>query len=149
MGETKFRVQQIDHVHVLVGDLREAAAWYEEILGLEIVPGYEENVAVGGPLTVSSDGGSTGLALFLRKPGGPAQGNTVAFRTDGEGFMTFLARLKDREVQDGRGRRVTHDAVVDHDNSYSIYFRDPDGNPYELTTYDYQHVRGRLPFGSR
>lgn len=27
---------------------------------------------------------------------------------------------------------------VDHEVSWSIYFKDPDGNPFEDTTYDYE-----------
>ena len=28
--------------------------------------------------------------------------------------------------------------AADHEVSWSVYFKDPDGNPYEVTTYDYE-----------
>jgi catechol 2,3-dioxygenase-like lactoylglutathione lyase family enzyme len=42
MAEKNFRVKQLDHVHVFVPDQYEAAAWYKEILGLEILSVYED-----------------------------------------------------------------------------------------------------------
>ena len=61
----RFRVLQIDHVELFVPDRREAADWYQRILGLEVVPEYQEWAAVpGGPLMISSDDGNTKLALF-------------------------------------------------------------------------------------
>jgi catechol 2,3-dioxygenase-like lactoylglutathione lyase family enzyme len=96
-----------------------------------------------GPLTVSSDGGSTALALF-RAPEGAgrlARRQTVAFRVGGAGFLEFLHRLESLEVAGADGRRLGPGDVVDHDHCFSVYFKDPDGNPYELTTYDYDLVR--------
>jgi catechol-2,3-dioxygenase len=34
--------------------------------------------------------------------------------------------------------------VVDHDLSLSMYFTDPDGNPYEITTNDHESARAVL-----
>ena len=34
--------------------------------------------------------------------------------------------------------------VEDHDLSVSLYFQDPDGNPYEITTYEYQVAKAGL-----
>jgi catechol-2,3-dioxygenase len=34
--------------------------------------------------------------------------------------------------------------MQDHDQSLSLYFSDPDGNPIELTTYDAALARSRL-----
>jgi len=60
-----FRVLQIDHVELLVPDRYEAARWYQRILGLEVVPEYQDWAAdPGGPLMISSDDGNTKLALF-------------------------------------------------------------------------------------
>ena len=59
-----FKVLQIDHVELFVPDRYEAARWYEHALGLQVVPGCEPWAAGGGPLMISSDGGSTKLALF-------------------------------------------------------------------------------------
>jgi catechol 2,3-dioxygenase-like lactoylglutathione lyase family enzyme len=143
MKDAGFRVEQIDHIHVYVSDQREAAKWYEEILGLEILPDYEDWAAGGGPLTISSDGGGTSLALFPKRDGQTGRA-TIAFRVGGEGFLAFLERLEEIEVNDGSGARLTKADVIDHDKSFSVYFCDPDRNPYELTTYDYETVARSL-----
>ena len=141
-----FRVQQIDHVELVVPEQYEAAAWYEQVLGLEIVKGFEE-WATDGPLMISTDGGSTMLALFKRTPEREQESfrhRRVAFRVDGPGFMQFLQRLERLVIQNDRGRRLTADQVIDHDQAYSIYFQDPYGYPYEVTTYEYAYVSSRL-----
>jgi catechol 2,3-dioxygenase-like lactoylglutathione lyase family enzyme len=143
-----FKVQQIDHVELFVPERYEAAQWYQEVLGLEIIPGFEfwaedEN----GPLMISSDGGSTKLALFKGEPQGSqiARGHKrVAFRVSGAGFMEFLARLETHNIIGVSGEPLTTDEVVDHEKSFSIYFVDPYGHNYEVTTYDYAFVAARL-----
>lgn len=138
-----FRVSQIDHVHVYVSDQREAARWYADVLGLEVCHDIEGDDD-GGPLVVSSDGGSTGLALFKSRQAASRTSTTVAFRVGGAGFLKFLGRLASLKVEGENGRSLAASDVVDHDYCYSLYFNDPDGNPYELTTYDYDDVRARL-----
>ncbi|HLL75423.1 MAG TPA: VOC family protein [Pyrinomonadaceae bacterium] len=140
---SNFRVSQIDHVHVYVADRRAAACWYKDVLGLEVCHDIEGDDD-GGPLVVSSDGGSTGLALFKSRPTAARTSTTVAFRVGGAGFLEFLGRLASLKVEGGNGRTLAASDVVDHDYCYSLYFNDPDGNPYELTTYDYDDVRVRL-----
>ncbi len=44
----------------------------------------------------------------------------------------------------GRGEQLTARSFVDHDLSWSIYFVDPDGNRFEVTTYDYDEVAIQL-----
>ena len=144
---SEFKVEQIDHVHVYVRDRRAAAEWYRRVLGLEVVEEHESWAEDDdGPLTISSDGGSTSLALFRAKgdAGQSVRRQTVAFRVGGAGFLNFLERLASLEVAGAGGGRLGAGDVVDHGYCFSVYFRDPDGNPYELTTYDYDHVRGRL-----
>lgn len=140
-----FKVQQVDHVEVFVPSRRTAARWYGEILGLSVVERYEHWAAdPGGPLMLSSDGGNTKLALFRGEPRGrrPVDGQyLVAFRVDGVGFGAFLERLEDHPVFDNRGRQQTRADAKDHGQAFSIYFNDPYGNRYEVTTYDHDQVR--------
>jgi catechol 2,3-dioxygenase-like lactoylglutathione lyase family enzyme len=141
-----FCVQQIDHVELFVPDQYQAAQWYERVLGLTILPQYE-HWADGGPLMISSDEGGTMLALFKGEPPGSRDivgHRRVAFRVDGPGFMRFLEHVKDFPVFDREGRRISDEHVVDHDQSWSIYFCDPYGNRYEVTTYDYAYVARRF-----
>jgi catechol 2,3-dioxygenase-like lactoylglutathione lyase family enzyme/DNA-binding IscR family transcriptional regulator len=143
-----FRVAQIDHVEVFVPDRYEAAAWYRSILGFEILPDYEDWAGPGGPLMISSDEGQTMLALFEGEPLGtrdPVGHVRVAFRVDAAGFARFLSRLDAFPVYNHAGRQVTARDVVDHDKAFSIYFCDPYGNRYEITTYDYDAVAHRRP----
>jgi catechol 2,3-dioxygenase-like lactoylglutathione lyase family enzyme len=135
-----FKVEQIDHVHVFVRDRKAAAAWYAETLGLTVHYDYPAMGDAGGPLVISSDDGNTSLALFAR-PELAGTKSTVAFRISGKGFAAFLARLADRALTDEHGRRLTANDVHDHMTCYSVYFCDPDGNPYELTTYDRDYDR--------
>lgn len=143
-----FRVLQIDHVELFVPDRYEAAEWYHRVLGLRIIPGFEEWAAgSGGPLMISSDDGRTKLALFEGQPQAtrPTAGfHRVAFRVDADGFIEFLRRLRDQPLTDHQNRPVTADAVVDHDKAYSIYFCDPYGHRLEVTTYEYEATRAAL-----
>lgn len=142
-----FKVLQIDHVELFVPDRYEAARWYEQVLGLQIVPECEAWAAGGGPLMISSDEGSTKLALFEGKPDASTQSaafRRVAFRVTADGFTEFLQRLPDLRLVDSRGRGVTRESVVDHQQAHSIYFNDPWTHQLELTTYDYAATSERL-----
>ena len=109
---------------------------HKRVLGLEIVPEYEFWAQdPQGPLMISSDCGSTKLALFRGQPmvrrKDPAW--LVAFRVDGGGFIAFVRRLESLQLRDHRGRAVTIDSVIDHDKAYSVYFSDPYGHRLEVT----------------
>lgn len=133
-----FKVLQIDHVELFVPDQYDAAKWYERVLGLQIVPECEPWAVGGGPLMISSDGGSTKLALFEGQPaaaGPTAAFRRVAFRVTAAGFAEFLERNPDL---------VTKQSVVDHQQAFSIYFNDPYGHQLEVTTYEYDDTSAWL-----
>ena len=139
-----FKVQQIDHVELFVPERYEAARWYERTLGLQVVPECEPWAVDGGPLMISSDDGSTKLALFTGQsgPGGSKDAfYRVAFRVTGGGFAEFLRRLPELGLTNSRKQPVTADSVVDHQQAFSIYFDDPWGHLLEVTTYDYARSR--------
>ncbi|MFN8529009.1 MAG: VOC family protein [Anaerolineae bacterium] len=140
------KVQQIDHVEVYVPDQYEAAAWYQRVFGMEIVKAFED-WAADGPLMISSNDGGTMIALFKGTPpkdGGPFSAKRVAFRVDSAGFLSFLDELSGFVISADKGERLTRAHVVDHDKSWSIYFTDPYGNRYEITSYDYATIKERL-----
>jgi catechol 2,3-dioxygenase-like lactoylglutathione lyase family enzyme len=148
------RVRQIDHVELFVPNRHEAAAWYQRVLGLEIVPEYRHWADdPRGPLMISSDGGSTKLALFDGQPqeSRPTAGfHLVAFQVDADGFLAFLRQLEHAQLRDDRARVVTADSVRDHQKAFSVYFCDPYGHRLEVTTYEHDKVRAALPaFGAR
>ena len=140
-----FRVQQIDHVELIVPDQYEAADWYKSVFGLEILPDFEF-WAESGPLMLTTPEAGTKLALFKGTPPQQVTGFvTLAFRVDAAGFMQFLNRVQELNLSNHRGVKLTQEtAAIDHTLSWSIYFRDPWGYPYEITTYDYDAVKTQL-----
>ena len=136
----------IDHVELFVPDQYEAAAWYERVLGLSIVPEFEHWAATG-PLMVATRSGVTKLALFAGTPiDAPAEAafRRVAFVATGEAFVGFLAALDDVALTGMSGRRLGATDVIDHDGAFSIYFSDPWGHRLEVTTYELEPVRDFL-----
>jgi catechol 2,3-dioxygenase-like lactoylglutathione lyase family enzyme len=138
----------IDHVELFVPDRREAAKWYQRVLGLEVIPEYEHwESDPQGPLMISNDGGDTKLALFTGTPQGSratAGFHLVAFRLNAADFGSFLERVGQLELVDHRGRRVTAALVSDHGAAWSMYFNDPFGHRLEVTTYEYDQVKALL-----
>lgn len=142
MTDTEFRIDGIDHVELSVPDRHEAADWYGEALGFDIVAEFEHWAEQSGyPLMISPDGGDTMLALFEGSPANGSGGfHRVAFRTSGRAFLTFLDRLDSIPDIDARGPGT----VSDFGSAYSVFFRDPYGHSLEVTTYDYEYVGDNL-----
>lgn len=120
-------LQRVDHIHVHVTDRSEAEAWYQSVLGFTRVEELAFWAADGGPLTLTDTSGAIHIALFER----PAQSRhaTIAFGVTAKEFLAWREHLSS----------VPELAVTleDHDVSWSLYFCDPDGNPYEITCYEY------------
>jgi len=137
----RFHVDQIDHVELCVPDRNVAAQWYADVLGLVAIPQY----AVwaddrSGPLMIGTKAGGTKLALFEGEPKGSQRAvgfHLVAFRVDSTSFAQFIASLPLLDLKDEKGRKVTRERVADHAMAYSVYFCDPWGYQFEITTYDY------------
>ena len=119
-------LERIDHIHVHVADRARAERWYAEVLGLSRMAALE-SWASGGPLTLADASGAIHLALFERAPE-PSR-STVAFGVAAADFVAWRRHLESR-----LGRSVE---PVDHRLAWSLYFADPDGNPYEITTYEH------------
>lgn len=142
-----FRVHQIDHVELFVPDFAAALEWYRDVLGLTPVAKTQMWAEAGEPHMISSDEGGTMLALFHGEGPGEREitgHHRVAFRVDAAGFMAFLDHIEGRFVPNRHGHRLTRDDVVDHELAWSIYFNDPWGNRYEVTTYDYDELQDAL-----
>ena len=135
-----FKMGSLDHVHIFVPDRKVAAEWYAENMGFQIVPELEvwANDPMG-PLTISADSGKTGIALFERDLQKEWL-NVVAFHVSGDEFLNFLKNAVSSNYFDRNGKSIRAFEPVDHEVSYSLYFSDPFGNPYELTTHDYETV---------
>lgn len=145
-GET-FTVEQIDHVGVCVPDRHEAVAWYQRVFGLVPLKGavYEWAVQLpNGPLCLGNPQANLPLITLVEGTpegeGRPTGHDHVAFRVSGAAFAAFVARLDDVPVYSEHGERITAAHIADHKVSWAIYFSDPYGNRYELTTYDYKTI---------
>lgn len=119
-------LEAFDHVHVFVADRAAAERWYQRVLGLRPTPQLAFWAADGGPLTLQNATGSIHLALFEREPR-PCR-STIALRATASEYRAWKRHLA-QELPQG----VTEE---DHRVSISLYFADPDGNPFEITTYD-------------
>ncbi len=116
----------IDHLHVHVRHRPSAERWYAQVLGLHRVPALAHWAADSGPLTVADAAGMLHLALFERPDTAPQpHRGTVALRIDPRQRSAWQDHLHAH-----LGQRP---AVVDHGLTQSLYFADPDGNPFELT----------------
>ena len=120
------KLQNIDHIHVFVADRQKALDWYNNILGLKP---SEEIVVLpeSGPLMIKNNEGNINIALFKGKP--KDNHTVVAFKVSGEQFINCHNTISHSLTENIE--------VVDHDIQFSIYFEDPFGNPYEITSYDY------------
>jgi catechol-2,3-dioxygenase len=117
-------LDRIDHVHVFVTNRAEAETWYATVLDLHRDPTLEFWSAEGGPLMLKNASGSVKLALF-EQPAQPTR-SIIAFNAAAPDFADWLRHLEQHLQSE----------LVDHHASWSVYFADPDGNPFEITCYD-------------
>ena len=123
----KPKLKNIAHIHIFVTDRQEALKWYRTVIGLKPV----KNLlfwAKTGPLTIGNEEGSVHIALFKGEP--KKNRSVIAFNTTGKEFINWHKKIKN-----ALGGNIE---IEDHSVSFSIYFEDPYGNPYEITSYDYE-----------
>lgn len=127
-------IRNVDHLHVSVADRAAAERWYERVLGFTRVPEFAFWAEGGGPLTLRNREDTVHIALFER----PALQNrsTIALGVGARELVAWRDHLT-REL--GAPPRLE-----DHGLSFSLYFTDPDGNPYEITTYEYEAAKAGL-----
>jgi len=87
--------------------------------------------ADGGPLTLRDASDSIHVALFEREVK-PCR-STVALRASAEQYRQWKEHL--RSLLPGQFTEEDHEASI------SLYFSDPDGNPFEITTYEVTALR--------
>ena len=120
---------RIDHIHVYATDRNRAEQWYADVMGFRRVPELE-SWADGGPLTLSNSSGTVHIALF-EAPAQPCR-SVIALSVGAEEFVAWRKHLVDKL------RRPVE--PEDHELSWSLYFADPDGNPWEITSYQHAIV---------
>ena len=129
------RIHSFDHVHVFVADREASERWYAEVLGFTRTEELAFWAPGGGPLTVQNADGTVHLALFER----PCQEcrSTIALRVGADEFRQWRQHL-----DNVLGSRAV---LEDHEVSWSLYFDDLDGNPFEITTYEVEAAKRSLP----
>ena len=127
------KLNGIDHVHINVANWGDAEQWYQRILGLKRVERLMPWAVKSGPLTIEDPAGNIHLALFESEA--PQSISAIAFGTNAADFMAWKAHLEDH----GLDLRLT-----DHKLAYSLYFKDPWENLFEITTYERDEVVGQL-----
>jgi catechol-2,3-dioxygenase len=124
----------IDHIHVFVSDRVAAEEWYRRVLGLKRELGVEPGAAGRGPLNIADESGRVHLALFERQP--QECRSVIALGASSTEFLAWLEHFKSV-----LGRKLE---PVDHELSWSLYFEDPDGNPFEITSHEYSAIKASL-----
>jgi hypothetical protein len=87
-----------------------------------------------GPLTIQNCEGTVHLALFEGTP--EKRPSTIAFGVVADAFMKWQPHLGDV-----LGMQLQ---AVDNTVSWSLYFTNPDGNRFEITSYAYQTIEREL-----
>jgi catechol 2,3-dioxygenase-like lactoylglutathione lyase family enzyme len=126
--------KRVDHIHVFVADRALAEDWYTSVLGFARVKELEFWAPDGGPLTLSDGSGTVHVALFERKP--EKCRSTIALASTAADFLAWQAHLG--------AVLAKPPSLEDHQVSWSLYFDDPDGNPYEITSYEYAELARQL-----
>ena len=124
-------LQNVDHVHVHVANRAAAQTWYAEVLNFKPIPELEFWATNSSePLTIANPAGTIRLALFEQVLQ-PCR-STIAFGATATEFLAWRAHLAQI-----LGTPID---IFDHEVTWSLYFSDPDGNPFEITTHDYATV---------
>ncbi|MDO6618926.1 MULTISPECIES: VOC family protein [unclassified Shewanella] len=126
LSQTGPKLTRVDHIHIYVRDRAKAFAWYQQVLGFRLVEALAFWSQGDGPLTIEH--GDIHLALFESiKP----KFTTVAFGVDANNYQMWKQKLAENKI------KYTES---DHEITWSIYFADPDGNPFEITSFEYQQI---------
>jgi len=126
------KLKKVDHLHVCVQDREAAAHWYESVLGFTPIERLKVWATQSGPLTISDSEENICLALFQKEKQPQENRATIAMAVDGEDFLAWEKHLKmmvNAELK-----------VYDLSLAWSVFIKDPDGNPYEITCYDYEFL---------
>jgi catechol 2,3-dioxygenase-like lactoylglutathione lyase family enzyme len=137
-------VDSLDHVETFVPDLAEGRAWFERCFGLHELERFRESAGPAGPVMLSPDEGYTKIALFEGFGPDTVGHRLVAFRVDARAFHRFLDFAPQVPVHGPDGQPVPDREsldVQDHEVAISVYFCDPWGNRYEVTTYEVEDLR--------
>ena len=116
------RIKTINHVGLPVRDRKVALKFYQDILGLEIIPSMVDNENIVWMRT------QDGTMVHLIEP---ADGKTLPqhhFALEADDFDAAVAELQ------ASGYQIEGEPGERHDGQRYIFALDPDGNRVEFTT---------------
>jgi catechol 2,3-dioxygenase len=122
-NQTMSKILGLGHTVIYVSDLAVSRAWYQDILGMEVVIDSPER----NGCFLSFGTNDHDIALFENPvAGGSETIHHIALKFGGDikELSAFRQRLIDKGVDVQR--------TVDHGISYGIYFLDPDGHCWEV-----------------
>ena len=120
----------VNHLAVLVSDLRRAEAFYLELLGLPLVKRHFEQDGRHRSTWVALDGT---VFLALELPPASGQGPTPVSNRLGH-HCVALAITREHRLQ-WRSRLEAAGVAIERETNYTFYFRDPDGTLLALSHY--------------
>lgn len=111
----------LHHLALRTADLAALAAFYRDLLGLEVVRDASPHslwLGLGGDAVLMIEARADG------EPGVPA------------GSMELVAFRVSVDRKDAVGRRARELGCFDGETAFTVYFRDPDGRRVGVSTYD-------------
>jgi catechol 2,3-dioxygenase-like lactoylglutathione lyase family enzyme len=139
-------LQRIDHVCLAVSDINKSIAWYTNVLGFEHELGDEPSFGKD-PAFMRRD--TCCLALLPIAPGGRPVGDRhngahLAFGVDRPTFDDWRSRLPSLLEGNGAAADASEVSEEDYGLQLSLFFRDPDRNVLEITTWVDKNDQKRL-----
>jgi catechol 2,3-dioxygenase len=118
---------RIGHVHLKVGDLDRAIAFYRDVLGFELTQRMGRGAAF---LSAGGYHHHIGLNPGESAGGGPAPPGTTGLYHLAILYPTRAALAE--ALRSVLAAKIALDGAADHGVSEALYLRDPDGNGVEL-----------------
>jgi len=127
-GNTKFKIESLDHVAIRVQDINISAEWYQRVLGL-----VKCKTPRWGAFPVLLLAEKSGIAIFPADLDDPELNpHSKNIRID---HFAFRVTKENFDLAEKRYSELNLDfEFQDHYYFHSIYTKDPDGHTVELTT---------------
>jgi catechol 2,3-dioxygenase-like lactoylglutathione lyase family enzyme len=116
---------KLDHVSLNVADRPRSIEWYREVLGLEPRGEAKQD---DWPVFMGDV-----VALFQAASPAPERDSETAGLRH---FAFGVGAQELKRVKGQLGEKGVRFNAEDHGNAHSVYFRDPDSNTIEFTTYE-------------
>ena len=123
------KIKRIAHVVLFVRDPEASAAWYKDVLGMEVTSRVNDGPYKGG-LFLSFGEHDHDIALFPGEPDVPKgrELEQVALELDCAKDLDVLRRVYGTFIE----KKVRIQEILDHGVAVGLYFFDPDGHMLEV-----------------